>query len=125
MKKILIQNGFLCDGTGREPEKGDLLLFGDTIEEIAPKIDCPDAEKTDASGLLVTPGFIAALEGLQPTGFGNPAPVHAAEFLYASSPEERWQVPGISTAAAAALVRFMASSSASSMTNCILLSMVR
>ena len=58
MKKILIRNGFLCDGTGREPEKGDLLLFGDTIEEIAPEIHCPDAEDVDASGLLVTPGFI-------------------------------------------------------------------
>ncbi len=33
--------------------------------------------------------------------FGNPAPVHAAEFLYASSPEESWQIPGNNTTAAA------------------------
>ena len=33
--------------------------------------------------------------------FANPAPVHPAEFLFASAPEDSWQVPGANSVAAA------------------------
>ena len=60
MNKILIRGGRICDGTGREPQKGDLLICGDKIEEIAANISCPDAEIIEADGLIVAPGFIDA-----------------------------------------------------------------
>ena len=34
------------------------------------------------------------------SAFAAPAPVHPAEFLFASAPEDSWQVPGINTVAA-------------------------
>ena len=48
-------------------------------ENVAPQVYIPvqpyDAELDFTA---VTPGFIAALEGMQPTGFGNPAPLFRA-----------------------------------------------
>ena len=60
MKKILIKGGFICDGTGKDPQKGDLLICGEKIEEIGGEISSPDAEIIKADGLIVAPGFIDA-----------------------------------------------------------------
>lgn len=60
MKKILLKNGLICDGTGKEPYKADLLIHGEVIEEISTDISSPDAEQIVVSGLLVAPGFIDA-----------------------------------------------------------------
>jgi 5-methylthioadenosine/S-adenosylhomocysteine deaminase len=37
--------------------KGDVLIEGDTIAQVAPQIDA-DAEVIDASGRIVIPGFV-------------------------------------------------------------------
>lgn len=60
MKKTVLKNGLICDGTGKEPYKADLLFEGDEIKEISQNISAPDAEITDVTGLLVAPGFIDA-----------------------------------------------------------------
>ena len=60
MKKLLIKGGFICDGTGKDPQKGDLLICGEKIEEIGGEISSPDAEIIKAGGLIVAPGFIDA-----------------------------------------------------------------
>ncbi len=58
MKKILIKNGDLIDGTGRKAFKSD-ILFHDHILEIADHIDETSADEVyDAAGLTVAPGFI-------------------------------------------------------------------
>lgn len=56
--KYLIQNGTVYDGTGALAYQSDLLIEGDRIAAIAPKLTVPDATIVDASGLAVTPGFI-------------------------------------------------------------------
>lgn len=61
MKKFLIRNGLLCDGTGRKMEKKDLLIEGEYIKEIRENIPASeDMEIMDASGNIVAPGFIDA-----------------------------------------------------------------
>ena len=48
-------------------------------ENVDPNAYIPVQEyDTEVDFSHITPGFIAALEGLQPTGFGNPAPVFRA-----------------------------------------------
>lgn len=56
----VIFNGLICDGSGRAPEPGDLLLRDGMIAEIAPAgtLSFCDAEKIDASGKIIAPGFI-------------------------------------------------------------------
>ena len=59
MKTILIRNGNVIDGTGNPWFKADLLIDNGKIKKIAPKIRKDDAEEViDASGLIVSPGFI-------------------------------------------------------------------
>ncbi|MGB8451290.1 MAG: amidohydrolase family protein [Anaerocolumna sp.] len=58
MKKILIKNGNIVDGTGRKAYKGD-ILFCDSILKIASHIDETTADEVyDVPGLTVAPGFI-------------------------------------------------------------------
>lgn len=55
----LIQNGLIYDGTlETAPFTGDVLISGDRIREVAPHIDCGDAQVIDAAGRAVTPGLI-------------------------------------------------------------------
>ena len=58
----LILNGRICDGSGSEPAAMDLLLKAGRIAEIAPPgtFAAVEAEKIDASGRIVAPGFIDA-----------------------------------------------------------------
>lgn len=65
MKKTLIENGTIVDGTGRPAYAGDVLVRDDRIEALAPAgaglaAAAADAERIDATGALVTPGFIDA-----------------------------------------------------------------
>ncbi len=63
-----IRGGTVVDGTGRPARSADVLVRGDTIAHVGPVApDTIDAERTfDASGLVVTPGFI------DPHAHGNP-----------------------------------------------------
>ncbi len=59
MKSILIKNGKIIDGTGNPWFKADLLIEDGKIKKIAPNIrDANSEEVIDASGLIVSPGFI-------------------------------------------------------------------
>ncbi len=60
---ILIRNGTIVDGTGREPYKADILLKGNRISAIGsfPRTDADVV--IDALGLTVVPGFIDANTG--------------------------------------------------------------
>lgn len=58
---IHIKNALICDGTGREPYRGELLADGPTIAAVGPApLGDLDAETWDAQGRAVTPGFIDA-----------------------------------------------------------------
>ncbi|MHA1254417.1 MAG: N-acyl-D-amino-acid deacylase family protein, partial [Promethearchaeota archaeon] len=59
MNTTLIKNGKLIDGTGNPWFKADLLIENEKIKKIAPRININEAEEViDASGLIVSPGFI-------------------------------------------------------------------
>ncbi len=59
MTSILIKNGKIIDGTGNPWFRADLLIEGSKISKISPKIEGVKAEEViDASGLIVSPGFI-------------------------------------------------------------------
>lgn len=58
MKRILIQNGTIYDGLGGQPYQADLLVQDDRIAQIAPGITEPADQVIDATGKVVTPGFV-------------------------------------------------------------------
>ncbi|MHA2119140.1 MAG: N-acyl-D-amino-acid deacylase family protein, partial [Candidatus Thorarchaeota archaeon] len=55
---ILIRNCSILDGTGKAPFKGDVGIAQRRITEIAERISRDAAEIIDASGKVVSPGFI-------------------------------------------------------------------
>ena len=55
---LLIKNGRLVDGTGSPWYRADIAVRGDTIARIAPRIDASTTRTIDASGKVVSPGFI-------------------------------------------------------------------
>jgi cytosine/adenosine deaminase-related metal-dependent hydrolase len=59
-KRVLIRGGTIVSGSDRvgELRLGDLLIDGEQIADIAPRIDAPDVEQIDASGMIVMPGFV-------------------------------------------------------------------
>lgn len=60
---ILIENGTIIDGTGSPGFVGSLLVENDRITDVVPEggaLPRDAAERIDASGLFVTPGFIDA-----------------------------------------------------------------
>jgi N-acyl-D-aspartate/D-glutamate deacylase len=54
---IVIRGGKLVDGTGREPEAGDLAIDDGRISAVG-EVDGKGREEIDASGNMVTPGFV-------------------------------------------------------------------
>ncbi|MEA4921457.1 MAG: D-aminoacylase [Clostridiaceae bacterium] len=58
MYDLLIKNGLIVDGTGEKGYKADVAVKDGRIAEIAPNIEGMAEEIIDASGLMVTPGFI-------------------------------------------------------------------
>lgn len=58
MYDLLLRNGTIIDGTGRERYTADLAVRGERIAIVGP-VDAADAAAViDASGLVVAPGFI-------------------------------------------------------------------
>lgn len=55
---ILIKNGRLVDPKSQTDKICDLLLDGQKVVKIAEKIEAPEAEIIDASGLVVAPGLV-------------------------------------------------------------------
>lgn len=58
MRPILIKNGTVIDGSGKAAYASDVLLNNGNIEKIGEGLTCPHAIVIDATGKLVTPGFI-------------------------------------------------------------------
>lgn len=57
MFDLIIRNGTLVDGTGRKAYQGDLAIKDGRIAAVG-EVNGAGAEELDASGLLVTPGWV-------------------------------------------------------------------
>ena len=66
MDRILIQNGIIV--TPDRVFRGDILVVGQSIAQVAPHIESADARVIDASGLHILPGLIAAHVHLRAPG---------------------------------------------------------
>lgn len=55
---LLITGGTIVDGTGGEPFTGDVAIAGDRIAYVGPRFNGTAADTLDATGLVVTPGFV-------------------------------------------------------------------
>jgi N-acyl-D-amino-acid deacylase len=58
--KTLVKNGTIVDGSGRDAFRGDVLVEDEKILAVERVIEAEDCVKIDATGKLVTPGFIDA-----------------------------------------------------------------
>jgi len=57
-QRLLVRGGSVADGSGAEPSVADVLIDGDVIVAVQPSIRADGCEEIDASGMLVTPGFV-------------------------------------------------------------------
>ncbi|OBF68712.1 amidohydrolase [Mycobacterium sp. 852002-51971_SCH5477799-a] len=55
---LIIRNGTIVDGLGGEPYVGDVAVKGNVIEAVGAVNGATAAREIDATGLLVTPGFV-------------------------------------------------------------------
>ncbi|MEZ0349334.1 amidohydrolase family protein [Mycobacterium sp. pR1184] len=55
---LLIRNGTIVDGLGGEPYVGDVGITGGVITAVGPVNGDSAAREIDATGLLITPGFV-------------------------------------------------------------------
>ena len=64
--RYLIKNGLIVDGTGKPAFVGSIVVDGDRIADVVPLADNPNnrtieqCETIDATGMIVSPGFIDA-----------------------------------------------------------------
>ena len=58
MFDLKITNGTIVDGTGRPSFVGDVAITDGIVVAVAPTIDGDATEVIDATGLIVTPGFV-------------------------------------------------------------------
>ncbi len=58
---VLISSGTIYDGSGGQPFVGDVAIQGDRIAYVGPHAPHPAAERVDAHGKAVAPGFINML----------------------------------------------------------------
>jgi N-acyl-D-aspartate/D-glutamate deacylase len=54
---MVIRNGTIVDGTGREPFEGDVAIANGRITDVG-RVAARGADELDARGMLVTPGFV-------------------------------------------------------------------
>src|SRR5258708_39414342 len=64
---LVVRNGTVIDGTGREPREADLAVQDGRIAAIG-RIAGAGREEIDAKGMAVTPGFVGI-----PTHYGGQA----------------------------------------------------
>jgi N-acyl-D-amino-acid deacylase len=68
----LIRGALVVDGSGGPPGKGEVLVAGERIAALAPRIDEPAARVVDADGLVLAPGFIDIHSHTDMALFRNP-----------------------------------------------------
>ena len=56
--RLLIRNGRVVDPASGLDDDRDVLIDGDRIAAIEPRIKCPDAAVIDADEMVVAPGFV-------------------------------------------------------------------
>ena len=56
--RLLIRNGRVVDPASGLDGARDVLIDGDRIAAIEPRIECPEAEVIAADGMVVAPGFV-------------------------------------------------------------------
>jgi len=57
VRDLIIRGGTIVDGTGEAPFEGDVSIDGDRIVEVGQNLG-PARREIDATGLIVTPGFV-------------------------------------------------------------------
>ncbi len=72
MADLLIRGGDVVDGTGAPPRRADVRVRAGRVVEIAPDLDPGEEPRIDASGALVTPGFIDPHTHCDPSLFWDP-----------------------------------------------------
>ncbi len=70
--EILIRGGDVIDGTGAPAQRADVRVRGDEIVEVGPDLGVDGATEIDASGAVVTPGFIDTHCHTDPQVFWDP-----------------------------------------------------
>ena len=55
---LIIRGGMVVDGTGRAAERADVAINGDRIAAIGVLTDCTADREIDATGMVVSPGFV-------------------------------------------------------------------
>ena len=58
MFALIIRGGDVIDGTGAPSRRGDVGVRDDRIAAVEPTLDAEAGENSDASGRIVTPGFV-------------------------------------------------------------------
>ena len=58
MFDLVINGGTIIDGTGKQAFEGDIAIKGEYISQMGDMKHAPAKQRIDASGCLVTPGFI-------------------------------------------------------------------
>ncbi len=69
MRKLIIRNGRVIDPSSKLDAIADVLIEGDKIAAVGEKLQVTGAERFDASGLIVAPGFIDMHVHLREPGF--------------------------------------------------------
>jgi N-acyl-D-amino-acid deacylase len=72
MHDIVIRHGEVVDGTGAAPVRADVAIDGDRITEVG-VVNDPGRREIDASGRIVTPGFVDIHTHLDAQLFWDPA----------------------------------------------------
>lgn len=70
--EILIRGGEVVDGTGAPARRADVRVRGDVIVEVGTDLRVDGATELDASGAVVTPGFIDTHTHTDPQVFWDP-----------------------------------------------------
>ena len=69
MRKLIIRNGRVIDPAAKLDAIADVLIEGDKIAAVGEKLQVTGAERLDAAGLVVAPGFIDMHVHLREPGF--------------------------------------------------------
>ncbi len=58
---IILRNGMIYDGSGKEPYKGDVAIKGDKIAAVGKIENAKGKQEIDVKGMAVSPGFVNML----------------------------------------------------------------